>query len=245
MAQGMISSNDARLGFRTATRRLLNPRGLFKLTKQQLKDQVILSQSYLRFEAPLDVTRTEYTFPIVITQQHSNGAPQSVWEQRLQLQDSFFITGILFALQCTDTGITGEETALDSSLFTFPSAGMYAFTSAPYLKGFWQAQMQLTVNNRVQCVGWDCFRHYYAPQAQLPVLSMAPGNYQLNDEQDGSQGGFYPVEPNWTLIGSKNNSLKITLPKSLGSGAFYNGSEFRAVILVRGVLAQNSTDVGN
>jgi len=60
-----------------------------------------------------------------------------------------------------------------------------------------------------------------------------------NDEIRGSEDGFITVEPNIVLIGSKANVITLKLPKALT--AVDAGT--RAVLILRGIYAQNSTVV--
>lgn len=246
----MLPSIDPRLNLRVAKQRLTDPRGMFKFTEEKMRAMVLMSQSYLRFEVTLQRNVTEYQFPIVITQQAQNGVAQSVTEQRLQLQDSFFVShlGYFFQVAKTKDGNEGYV----NQLYTYPTSknqnlGQSYYGNVGSL--LWNASMSLTVQNRVQCPAWDTFRHYYVPQTQSPYYSAPVAASIDQDEQDGSQYGFYPVEPNWTLVGSKNNNLTVTLPFSPGTAIEPTGSGaftgiYRLVVIVRGILAQNSTSVG-
>lgn len=248
----MLPSIDARLNLRIAKKRLLAPDGPFKLTPAQIRNRVICSQSFLRLEATLQRNVTDYKFPVTITQQHTNGTPVSITEQRLQLQDSFFASHIGYFLVVDRTA--DLNTGFKNTLLTYPTGRNQAFNNS-YITGplrlLWDGKLQLTVMNRVQCPAWDTFRHLYVPETQSPYYQgVPPSGVIASDEQDGSMDGFYPIEPLWTLIGSKNNDLTLSLPENPGASIEAGGSgaftgNYKLVIILRGVLAQNSTDVGN
>lgn len=234
---GMISTNDARRVY-AAARKTLQDSGVdVKAAK--------LTPSYLRFEAKLNRTETQYSFPIVVTQQGTN-TTQSPTEQRLQLQDSFFISHIQYAIQIyTGTGVGDLYRYVP---FTYPSNlgnvdGAFGSYGAYRL---WGGYLRFTINNDVVLTGWDCYRHLYVPQTQNQAwINPFPISQFFNayDEYDGSQDGYYPMEPNIVLIGSRNNELNLILPESLGTAIGTGSTDVRAIITVRGVLAQNSTTV--
>lgn len=247
----MISSIDARLAYRIARKRLTDPNGIFKIPPERMRSEVICSQSYLRLEVPLRKQITSYNFPVTITQQHPGGEDQSIWEQRLQLQDSFFCNQVGYFFQCRvdKNGSSGAA----SKLFTYPTSmnqnlgqSYYAVTTSLLWAGF----LELSIMNRVQTPAWDCFRHYKVPETQAPFYTTTPANgYIQNDEVDLAEDGFYPCEPYWTLVGSKNNQLTLNLAEAPGNAIEADNpassfvGEYRMVLILRGVLAQNSTTV--
>ena len=83
---------------------------------------------------------------------------------------------------------------------------------------------------------WDLFKHYNAPETQQ---TQALGVASPADQVRGSFDGFYPVEPNIVLIGSKNNVIAINLPAGLATVQ----ANSRIVVIARGITAQNSTVV--
>lgn len=233
MSQGMVSSQDARLVFRNARRAL-------KRQKVPLS-KAILSQSYLRFEVPLDTVNNNYTFSILVNQQNA-GVAQTVTEQRLNLQDSFYIShmGVFLKMNKTASG----NTTYKDYIMSFPSAIFDGSWNVYQMYNYYNGFLKLTINNRVLCPAWDVMKHLYVPVTQYPEWFGAPipgSAYNMLDQFDGSQNGFYPVEPNWVLIGSKNNVLTLNLPHSFGTAI--QSSDISAVVVVRGVLAQNSTSV--
>ena len=251
----MIASIDARLAYRIARKRLTDPNGIFKISPARMKSEVICSQSYLRLEVPLRKQITAYQFPVTITQQHPGGEPVSIWENRLQLQDSFFVNhiGYFFQVRKTNGSVPSAEESYNSQLFTYPTSKDQNCTQSFYANettNLWAGKLSLTIMNRVQTPGWDCYRHYVVPQTQSPFYTAPPpdGNIQ-QDEIDLGQDGFYPCEPYWTLVGSKSNLLTLELPQPPGVGIEADNAatefvgEYRMVLILRGILAQNSTTV--
>ena len=80
------------------------------------------------------------------------------------------------------------------------------------------------------------YRSYAIFQTQnLAAIAAASPDDMLSGRDDV----FYPTEPNWILIGSKNNVLTLVLPNAPATIT----ANTKIVIYARGVLAQNSTSV--
>jgi len=233
----MVGSLDARLVFRNALKAL--DKAHIPLSK------AILSQSYLRLEVPLNQTVTNYEFSVLVNQQNA-GVPQFPTEYRLNLQDSFYVSHMGMFLMMAKTA--GGNTSYKDYLMSFPSA---IFNGAwnPYgMYNFYNGNLNITVNNRVLIPAWDIMKHLYVPETQVEEwIGVQPQStfFNMLDELDGSQSGFYPVEPNIVLIGSKNNQITLNVPHSFGADIAgpAGPSDVRAVLFLRGVLAQNSTSV--
>src|SRR5574337_2088087 len=188
----------------------------------QIAEICKLTQSTLRLEQPLIAGNTNYQFPVLVNQQVFSNT-----EKRLLQQDSAIVyaMGVFAALpaSATDTAFT---------LDTYESPVKYAANSTP-LRSLWNgSNLSITVNNDVLVPNWDIWKHYYAPETRETGAANPP-----LDEKDGSI--LYPVEPNIVLIGSKNNVINITLPTGVSAVA----ANSRIVILLRAILAQNSTVV--
>ena len=97
--------------------------------------------------------------------------------------------------------------------------------------------MSVVINNRQILPSWDILRHLYVPQTQQDVL--APTTKQ--DQNDATEFGYYPVEPNLVLVGSKNNVINLELPGAIS--VLEAGTAPRIVVIMRGILAQNVTPV--
>lgn len=185
----------------------------------------ILSQSYLRFENFLSTTKTSYDFG-VLNNQTISGQAQAPTEQRLNLQDAFYISEIMVY-------IAKASSSTDSSfkLNTYPSTQIFT-TGASSLFTLYNGVLSLTVNNRQIVPNSDLTKFLQVPQTQATAATNSP-----IDQFDGSFGSV--VEPNLVLIGQKNSLFNITIPSAFTT----LDANTKVIILVRGVLAQNVTSV--
>lgn len=193
---------------------------------EKLMATVKLTQGALRFEQPLVTTSNAYNFPVLV-----NEAVFSNMEDRLRLQDSFIVSQIGIFL--------GAPASIADNAFlpdSYPSPVKYGANAAP-ANAFYNSNLQITVNNDIILPKWDVMRHLNAPETQQ-TAALGAGSPQ--DQWRGAFDGFYPVEPNLVLIGSKSTQLQIFLKGAALSAVLANS---RAIIIVRGVLAQNSTVV--
>jgi len=76
--------------------------------------QAVLSQSYLRFENTLSTTKTSYDFG-VLNNQTISGSAQFPTENRLNLQDAFYISEIMVYI-----GKASSTTDSSYKLSTYP-----------------------------------------------------------------------------------------------------------------------------
>jgi hypothetical protein len=105
---------------------------------------------------------------------------------------------------------------------------------------WYNSSLQLVVNNRQIIPSYDLYRHYSVPQTQTATaVGYSTSTNNTKDQHSGADSGFYPVEPGWVLVGSKNNTLTVNLPQAMGTV----DANSRAVIIFRGHLAQNVTPV--
>lgn len=185
----------------------------------------ILSQSYLRFENFLSTTKTSYDFG-VLNNQTISGQAQAATEQRLNLQDAFYVSEIMVyiakASSATDSGF---------KLNTYPSTQVFT-TGASSLFTLYNGVLSLTVNNRQIVPNSDITKFLQVPQTQATAATNSP-----IDQFDGAYGSV--VEPNLVLIGQKNSLFNITIPSAFAT----LDANTKVIILVRGVLAQNVTSV--
>jgi hypothetical protein len=181
------------------------------------------TQSYLRLELALSTAITNYQFQIL---NQTTGA-QFNTEQRLNLQDSFVISslGVFLALP---TGATDTTFELD----TYPNPVKYV-NDVP-LTNLYNGQLQIKINNDVVVPAWDIQQHFYRPQTQQTAAANSP-----LDQKRLAEDSMIAVEPNLIAIGSKNTQISIVLPTAFTAV----DANSRVVLLMRGVLAQNSTVV--
>lgn len=187
--------------------------------------QAVLSQSYLRFENFLSTTKTSYDFGI-LNNQTISGTAQAPTEQRLNLQDAFYVSEIMVY-------IAKASSATDSSfvLQSYPNTVTFA-TGASSLYTLYNGTLSLVVNNRQIVPTSDLTKFLQIPQTQATAATNSPVT-----QFDGSWANV--VEPNLVLIGSKNSVFNITIPSAFAT----LDANTKVVILVRGILAQNVTVV--
>ena len=197
--------------------------------------QAVLSQGYIRTEVALSTTKTSYQFPILVND-NINGSSFNT-SNLLNLQDAFYVSsiGLFFAKPSSSTDTTFQ-------LVSYPNASIFSTSAATSAALFtwYNSSLQLVVNNRQIIPSYDLYRHYSVPQTQTATaVGYSTSTNNTKDQQSGADSGFYPVEPGWVLVGSKNNTLTVNLPQAMS--AIETNS--RAIIIFRGHLAQNVTPV--
>ena len=198
-------------------------------------NQVVLSQSYLRLEVALSTSITNYQFPVLVNDVSSSNTTSFATEQRLNLQDSFVISSLGFFVAAPSS-----STAVDFQLATYPNPYIFSTTNAASsLFNWYNSSLTLTVNNRQIVPAYDLYRHYSVPQQQGGNAYTTAQTQAFRDQQDGGESAFYPIEPAWVLVGSKQNTLQVQLPSAMAAIQTHS----RAILILRGHLAQNSTPV--
>jgi hypothetical protein len=185
-----------------------------------------LTQSYLRLEVLLATGTSQYQYRVLV----NDSNPQIFnTERRLNLQDTFIPSEVGFFL-----GFPTSATDDTYKLLSYPSPFLVT-NDAQYFR-LYNGSLSITVNNNVLVPSWDMWRHYAALQTQQTA---ALGAGSPMDEFDGRVTGFYPMEPNVALIGSKQIQIFHTLVNGMTAVDEFS----RAILVFRGILAQNSTVV--
>jgi len=192
----------------------------------------VLSQSYLRFEQLVSSSKTNYQFGVLVNDSGNSGVAVRPTEQRLNLQDSFYVSSVQVLIANT------TSTATSFPLYSYPSKAGWSVATDWY--NLYNGSLSLTVNNRTIVTAWDLQRHFEANQTQYSTTN--PTQTGIVDQYSGLSNGSCETEPNWVLIGSKNNSLNINLPAAISTITGVAAASYICVIL-RGVLAQNVTVV--
>jgi len=219
----MATQHGARLVFDNA-KNLVNNAG-FSV------GQAVLSQSYIRSEVAMSTSTTSYQIPILV---NSVGAGTNfATNNLLNLQDGFVISSIGVFVS-----IPAASSTTAFPLYTYPNA--LAFTTAgaaAALYNLYNGKLSVVVNNRQIVPSWDLYRHLYVPQTQQGAAATAT----VIDQNDASEFGYYPCEPNIVLVGSKNNVISLELPGAIST--LQASVAPRIVVIMRGILAQNVTPV--
>jgi hypothetical protein len=219
----MATQHGARLVFDNA-KNLVNNAGFSA-------GQAVLSQSYIRSEVAMSTSTTSYQIPILV---NSTGANTNfATNQLLQLQDAFVVSSIGVFVS-----IPAASTTTAFPLYTYPNASAFTTSgAAAALYNLYNGKLSVVVNNRQIVPAWDLYRHLYVPQTQQGAASTAT----TIDENDATEFGYYPVEPNIVLVGSKNNVISLELPGAIS--VLQASTAPRIVVIMRGILAQNVTPV--
>jgi hypothetical protein len=219
----MATQHGARLVFDNA-KNLVNNAGFSA-------GQAVLSQSYIRSEVAMSTSTTSYQIPILV---NSTGANTNfATNNLLQLQDAFVVSSIGIFVS-----IPASSSTTAFRLYTYPNVTAFSTSgAATALYNLYNGKMSVVVNNRQIVPSWDIYRHLYVPQTQQLAASTAT----TQDENDATEFGYYPVEPNIVLVGSKNNVISLELPGAIS--VLEAGTAPRIVVIMRGILAQNVTPV--
>jgi len=196
-----------------------------------------LTQGEVKREVQLTATSQTFTFGVT-AQQNSQGATGLFnTEQPLQQQDSLCVSEYGFFVRnpasATST-IDQPRTWGNPSVFTTANVAT-AINGTLYGGGYFR----LTCNNDVLIPQRGLYNHYYVPQTQFRTFTAAATGEQVanQDQNRGAEDGFVTCEPNIVLVGTKNYTPQIQLPANLAAVE----TNQRAVLIFRGILAQNST----
>jgi len=191
-----------------------------------------LSQHEIRLEVGLNINNNRFAFGVTPNQANSTNVIFPT-ENRLMLQDSLVVSEYaIFVAQPTSNADVTYTLNTYGNTQVFAAADAAALDSTFYSNGFFSTK----VNNDVVIPYRGLFNHWYKPQTQQTA---ALGAGAPKDQLRGAEDGFVTQEPNLLLIGSKNYVPEIVLPGALASAAAF----MRAILIYRGVLAQNSTVV--
>ena len=191
-----------------------------------------LSQSEIRLEVRLNATNNTFNFALTGNQINSSGIIFNT-ENRLTMQDSLVCSEYLIAVghPASDTD-TAWELETYGNAITFGAGPALAINTTFFSHGYFR----VTANNDVVAPYRGLFNHWYRPQTQQTA---AFGAASPMDQIRGAEDGSITMEPNMLLIGSKGYIPQIVLPTNLAAIGTFD----RAVLIFRGVLAQNSTSV--
>lgn len=191
-----------------------------------------LSQHEIRLEVGLNINNNRFAFGVTPNQANSTNVIFPT-ENRLMLQDSLVVSEYaIFVAQPTSLVDTAFTLNTYGNTQVFAAADAAALDGTFYSNGYFSTK----VNNDVVIPYRGLFNHWYKPETQQ-TAALGPG--APKDQLRGAEDGFVTQEPNLLLIGSKNYVPEIVLPGAMASAAAF----LRAILIYRGVLAQNSTVV--
>jgi hypothetical protein len=217
------------------------------------KGAVRLTQSSLLLAQLIDSKKSDYTFPVLTT---DNAVAPLPWEVRLNINDEFVSYDLAYYLVANKTV---ARTAGDPTPTAIASqeAGHFFFSYAPdeldasfaLLEDGWLGVLNISVNNINRLTNWDLKKHNFIPRTQFKNSS-AGLPYATQPNLDYSDDGTFPMQPMLTLSGAKKNlittSLVVAIPStSTGTwtlpdtGTIVYDMKYFSLIF-RGMLAQNA-----
>jgi len=193
-----------------------------------------LSQHEIRLEVNLVVGTTNFQFALTPNQNNTSNL-QFLTENRLQMQDTMVANEYgIFIAQTAGQNDANYPLRTYPNTIDFPvAADQLSLKNIFYNNGYFR----MTCNNDVIIPYRGLFNHLVVPMTQQTA---AVGANSPNDQIKGSEDGMITMEPNILLIGSKGYIPEIVLKAGLTAGLPAN---VRAVLIFRGILAQNSTSV--
>jgi archaellum component FlaF (FlaF/FlaG flagellin family) len=195
-------------------------------------DASFLTQSYLRLEqfigsggafAAATSTNNQFNFPVLINATN-NGQSVRATEQRLSLQDGFYVSGFMLYLAKPSSSTTGAF-----PLYTYPN--LVAFPNgAANLEAVYNGSLNVQINQKNIITTYPLQRSKQLRQTQQTAAA-ASGFPQ--DQYDGTFD--QPIEPNMLILGSNNTSINVILPQSVGT----IDAGTLMVLVFNGIKAQN------
>lgn len=199
---------------------------------RQYVDSLKLSQSEIRLEVNLSTNNNSFIFGVLNNQANSNNV-QFATEKRLNQSDTLCVNEYgIYVGQASGNNDAAYLLNTYGNTQVFAAADAAALDSTFYSNG----GFQIVCNNDIVAPYRGLFNHWYKPQTQQTA---ALGAGSPKDQIRGSEDGMITMEPNILLIGSKNYQPQIVLAAAMGSAA----ANLRCVLVMRGILAQNSTVV--
>jgi len=260
-----ISNQDRRLTFDVA-KRLCQEQGLDVKAANP-------AYGYIRLETPLVSGQTQYQFPTLQNQTYNgyNQSPTEnrlALQDNFVVGSKFF--GMVWYDTAANRPVSNLLTHI--SAYNLPAGYAFGNLSwlpggatAALLPGYndewWlSGWMRYSFDYKVIIPRYDCLQHWYRPQTQATFNTKVAGGvdpatdlgYPWNlDQRDGLSDGFMPMEPNIVLSGAKNTEIYYNMPFPLTfadcgwiASAVTEGTlQPRLVVIYRGVLLQNTTNV--
>lgn len=190
---------------------------------------------YIRSEVVLG-TQNEISFAIG-TNEQANGQTIAATENRLNINDAFFVTHYSVGFMTFATATPAERPR--ASIHQFPNTQVFGL-NAPSIQGAYNGKLSLRVDDRVYVDSMDMMRFYNAGTAQqgLAVSTAATNNAYFADAWDNVGGFAHETDPLVRLNGPGKNIFRVSLPDTMNFG-LVAGQSVVAVLYLRGWLSQN------
>jgi hypothetical protein len=195
-----------------------------------------ISQSYLRLEASLSTTVTQFTFDTLVNEQLN---PNFVTQQKLNLQDVFLCEeiGIFIGLAASSSV---SETQV--KLYSYPNSSVFTGANVSNsLYTLYNGALSVQVGQTVLLPSWDINRHMYVPQTQQVAanVGLVPAAGAVQDMIALGHDCFFPVVPQLTINGAAKNIISLNMNSTLTAVL----ANTRVVLFMRGLLAKDVTNV--
>lgn len=217
----------------TATARMVYTNAMDILNSEGLSvDEAKLTQSDLILEQQMNITSNTYLFPVLNNQQGNNGSTIFNTEIRLTQQDAFITASwgffLLAPASATDTTFIAQ---------TYPNPILFTGGASAAAETLYNSNFSIKVNNDVVYPVLSTSRFRMVPQTQQTPLITGVQNANPYAQIDLGQDGFFAVEPNLIVIGSKGTYIQLNMPAALTAVTTFQ----RSRVHLRGLLAQNVT----
>lgn len=192
---------------------------------------------YIRSEVQLLGTTNSFTFAIG-TNETANGQAVQNFENRLNINDAFYIThfGVMFYQTLTADGVPGRARA---RMETFPNEFVFG-TNTPSIAAAYNGKLALRVDDTVYMDSLDMLRFQNAQTAQKGQAVSTVATVGITNQSAWSQDEAFmlSVDPLVRLNGPGKNIFTVTLPDAVNF-AILAGSQVTSVLYLRGWLSQN------
>jgi len=187
----------------------------------------------LRLEVNITAAGTNFAFAVTPNVSNSSNVVFP-GEKRLEMQDTLIANEYAIMI-----GQTSGNTDLGWQPRTYPNAVDFAAGDVTLLNEvfYGSGSLRWTCNNDVIAPYRPLAQNLCVPQTQQ-TAALGAGSPQ--DQRRGAEDGFITMEPNFWLIGSKGYVPEIILKQALTG---LTNDNVRAVLILNGILAQNSTSV--
>jgi hypothetical protein len=198
-------------------------------------DNAVQLPGFIRSEVVLGV-QNEISFAIG-TNEQANGQTIVATENRLNINDAFFITHYKVGFLTFPTATPADR--LRARIHQFANTQVFGLNT-PSVQGAFNGKLSLRVDDKVFIDSMDMLRFYAASEAQqgLAVSTAASNNAYFADAWDNVEGWANETDPLVRLNGPGKNIFRVQLPDTV-SFNLVAGQQVVAVLYLRGWLSQN------
>jgi hypothetical protein len=226
MMQGIIAREDFNNAVTVFQKNFPRPNGEF-YDADKIINAFQLTQSSLRSENLLVANTGLYKFAVLETKPNNAGQLINT-EIRLSMQDTFVPTRVRVAL--------GNPSSIADTawrIYTYPNQDVFG-ASAIQMRALYNGTITMMVNKYQYSYNWSLQKHWWSGQTQQ-TGAFGPGSPE--DQMDGGESGWYPMQPFLLLGGLENVEIQVGIvvpPTTVLANS-------RFIMEFEGVIGQNST----